>query len=70
VLVKEPPGFSEAEPGESQDRDINAAQNILAAGLAVIVCGANIRPNGHESKGQLQNTPLGSRRGKKQKPKS
>jgi putative transposase len=48
------------------DRDINAAHNILAAGLAVIVCGANIRPNGHESKGQLRNT----RKGKKQKPKS
>ena len=27
------------------DRDINAAQNILAAGLAVKVCGANIRPD-------------------------
>ena len=52
------------------DRDINAAQNILAAGLAVIVCGANIRPDGHKSKGQLRNTPSRSRRGKKQKPKS
>jgi len=60
------------------DRDINAAQNILAAGLAVIVCGANIRPDGHKSKGQLRNTPEHSaalslskgRRGKKQKPKS
>ena len=47
------------------DRDINAAHNILAAGLAVRVCGANIRPDGHKSKGQLQNT----RKGKKQKPK-
>ncbi|MEL7239045.1 MAG: RNA-guided endonuclease TnpB family protein, partial [Planctomycetota bacterium] len=27
------------------DRDINAGKNILAAGLAVIVCGANIRPD-------------------------
>ncbi len=29
------------------DRDINAGQNILAAGLAVIVCGANIRPDNY-----------------------
>ena len=50
----------------THDRDINAAHNILAAGLAVIVCGANIRPDSHEVKGQLRNT----RKGKKQKPKS
>jgi putative transposase len=48
------------------DRDINAANNILAAGLAVKVCGANIRPDRHESKGQLRNPS----NGKKQKPKS
>jgi putative transposase len=41
------------------DRDINAAQNILAAGLAVLVCGANIRPDKHELKGQLRNTCKG-----------
>ena len=52
--------------GVNHDRDINASKNILAAGLAVSVCGANIRPDGHKSKGQLQKTP----RGKKQKPKS
>ncbi len=33
------------------DRDINAAKNILAAGLAVKVCGANIRPDRHKSDG-------------------
>jgi len=48
------------------DRDINAAKNILAAGLAVIVCRANVRPDRHESKRQLRKTS----NGKKQKPKS
>ncbi|MGF1575155.1 MAG: RNA-guided endonuclease InsQ/TnpB family protein [Cyanophyceae cyanobacterium] len=49
-----------------QDRDINAARNIWAAGQAVTVCGSNIRPDRHESKGQLSKT----RKGRKQKPKS
>jgi putative transposase len=48
------------------DRDINAGKNILAAGLAVSVCGASIRPDRHSSKGQLRNP----RKGRKQKPKS
>jgi putative transposase len=35
----------------NHDRDINAADNILAAGLAVKVCGANVRPDRHKSDG-------------------
>ncbi len=48
------------------DRDINAGKNILAAGLVVTVCGANVRPDNHDVKGQLRKT----RKGRKQKPKS
>lgn len=32
--------------GTNHDRDVNAANNILAAGLAVSVCGATVRPVG------------------------
>ncbi|MDJ0716554.1 MAG: zinc ribbon domain-containing protein [Prochloraceae cyanobacterium] len=49
------------------DRDINAGKNILAAGLAVSVCGADIRPDRHSSLGQLRKTRTSR---KKQKPKS
>jgi putative transposase len=52
--------------GAHHDRDINASRNILAVGHTVAVCGANIRPDGHKSKGQLQET----RKGRKQKPES
>jgi putative transposase len=52
---------------KSIDRDINAGKNILAAGLAVIVCGADVRPNNHSVNGQLRKT---SNRRRKQKPKS
>jgi putative transposase len=47
--------------GAIHDRDINAAQNILAAGLAVSVCGATVRPQ--ESKSRKAGAM-------KQKPKS
>jgi putative transposase len=43
------------------DRDINAAKNILAAGLAVSVCGASVRPEQSKS---VKATAM------KQKPKS
>jgi len=36
--------------GTGHDRDINAAKNILAAGLAVSVCGATIRPEESKSR--------------------
>ncbi len=50
---------------EGIDRDIRG-KNILAAGLAVAVCGADVRPDRHSSKGQLRKTSNGR---KKQKPK-
>ena len=30
--------------GAEHDRDVNAAKNILAAGLAVAACGGSVRP--------------------------
>jgi putative transposase len=38
--------------GAVHDRDVNAAKNILAAGLAVTACGAGVRPQGSTPGGQ------------------
>jgi putative transposase len=38
--------------GTTHDRDVNAANNLLAAGLAVTVCGAGVRPQRSTPGGQ------------------
>ncbi|WDV51348.1 RNA-guided endonuclease TnpB family protein [Streptomyces coeruleorubidus] len=38
--------------GTTHDRDVNAAKNLLAAGLAVTVCGAGVRPQRSTPGGQ------------------
>jgi putative transposase len=38
--------------GTAHDRDVNAAKNLLAAGLAVSVCGAGVRPQRRTPGGQ------------------
>jgi putative transposase len=46
--------------GTAHDRDVNAANNVLAAGLAVSVCGAGVRPQRRTPGGQSavkQETP-------------
>jgi putative transposase len=49
------------------DRDLNASLNILAAGLAVSVCGATVRAE--QSKSVKPGAKNSSRKRKKQEPK-
>jgi putative transposase len=52
--------FGCAACGHTEDRDVNAAKNILAAGLAVTACGAGVRPQRKPPGGQSatkQETP-------------
>ncbi|MGW5969825.1 RNA-guided endonuclease InsQ/TnpB family protein [Streptomyces sp. NPDC055186] len=48
--------------GTTHDRDVNAARNLLAAGLAVTVCGAGVRPQRSSPGGQPATKQKASRR--------
>lgn len=48
--------------GTTHDRDVNAANNLLAAGLAVTVCGAGVRPRRRIPDGQSATKQKASRR--------
>ncbi|MFE2483048.1 RNA-guided endonuclease InsQ/TnpB family protein [Streptomyces mirabilis] len=48
--------------GTTHDRDVNAAHNLLAAGLAVTVCGAGVRPQRSTPDGQSATKQKPSRR--------
>ncbi|MCX4615512.1 MULTISPECIES: RNA-guided endonuclease TnpB family protein [Streptomyces] len=48
--------------GTTHDRDVNAANNLLAAGLAVTVCGAGVRPQRSTPDGQSATKQKPSRR--------
>ncbi|MFF4139708.1 RNA-guided endonuclease TnpB family protein, partial [Streptomyces mirabilis] len=48
--------------GATHDRDVNAAHNLLAAGPAVTVCGAGVRPQRSTPDGQSATKPKPSRR--------
>ncbi|GHB57815.1 hypothetical protein GCM10010306_059420 [Streptomyces umbrinus] len=48
--------------GATHDRDVNAAKNLLAAGLAVTVCGAGVRPQRRTPGGQSATKQKPSRR--------
>jgi putative transposase len=44
--------------GTTHDRDLNAARNILAAGLAVAACGPGVRPGSRRAVGEEAGTAL------------
>jgi putative transposase len=44
--------------GDTHDRDVNAARNILAAGLAVAACGPCVRPDASRAVGLEAGTTL------------
>jgi putative transposase len=44
--------------GVTHDRDVNAAENILAAGLAVTACGPGVRPEDARAVGNEAGTDL------------
>jgi putative transposase len=48
--------------GTVHDRDVNAAKNLLAAGLAVSVCGAGVRPQRRTPGGQSATKQKASQR--------
>ncbi|MFD5328537.1 RNA-guided endonuclease InsQ/TnpB family protein [Streptomyces sp. NPDC127092] len=48
--------------GTTHDRDVNAARNLLAAGLAVTVCGAGVRPQRRTPGGQSATKQKASQR--------
>ncbi|MCX4418485.1 transposase [Streptomyces mirabilis] len=48
--------------GVTHDRDVNAAHSLLAAGLAVTVCGAGVRPQRSTPDGQSATKKKPSRR--------
>ncbi|MBM7864408.1 RNA-guided endonuclease InsQ/TnpB family protein [Lentzea nigeriaca] len=56
--------------GAAHDRDVNAARKILAAGLAVTVCGAGVRPQRNPPGGQSVTKQKTLRRGRRNPPRS
>ncbi|MFI6479535.1 RNA-guided endonuclease InsQ/TnpB family protein [Nonomuraea sp. NPDC050663] len=56
--------------GAVHDRDVNAARNLLAAGLAVSVCGAGVRPQRRTPGGQAVSKQNASRRELRESPSS
>ena len=49
------------ECGAIHDRDVNAARNVLAAGLAVIACGDGVRPTRQKSAAAVRETGTSDR---------